>query len=97
MSYSMKLPTPASWKRFGALSVPPLLPFRYWIHIGCAQPLMILRRLCVQPTQPWPGVGVGPVLVGEGVAVAVARGGSVAVAVARGAVVEVGVAVAPCV
>jgi hypothetical protein len=49
---------------------------------------MIFRRLCVQPTQPGPGVGVEPV-----VAVAVARGRVVAVAVADGADVAVGVAV----
>src|SRR5438270_886334 len=69
MSYSMKLPRLASWNRFGALRVPPPLPFRYCIQIGWPQPLMTLSRLCVQPTQP--GAGVGTAVPPE-VAVAVA-------------------------
>jgi hypothetical protein len=88
MSYSMKLPSAPSRKRLGLVSDPPPVPFRYWIHIGWPQPLMTLRRLWVQPTQPGAGVGVVPV-------VAVARGRTVDVAVARGGLVGVAVALPP--
>jgi hypothetical protein len=80
MSYSTKAPVPESIRKFGAFRLPPAPPAsRCWIHIGCAQPLMILRRLCVQVGQPGAAVGVGPPVVG----VAVARARAVAVAVAR--------------